>query len=223
VGGPSLLTASCFLFAVCCYTCACLLIHSASIHHLNLFQAALHLSAGQYATHRLLVLPPAADPHLLTSLPLSSPPHRLQDVPSAEKEGSWPKRPIVGSFPVEEKGGFVWLFFGSKSLPAEERPPIQTIPELDMPGWKAVYGEHLGHLHDPLSGVARQAVVSGSQRTVLVSHSQPAAVQPGHRVSSALANVLGLVSGKTYSPTVPPPPPPPRRRGGVRAPPLGRV
>ncbi len=31
---------------------------------------------------------------------------------------------------VEEKGGFVWVFYGSKSLPAEERPPIPYVPEL---------------------------------------------------------------------------------------------
>jgi phenylpropionate dioxygenase-like ring-hydroxylating dioxygenase large terminal subunit len=42
---------------------------------------------------------------------------------------------------VEERGGFVWLFYGSKSMPAEERPPIPAIPELEDPGWRAVYGE----------------------------------------------------------------------------------
>jgi phenylpropionate dioxygenase-like ring-hydroxylating dioxygenase large terminal subunit len=31
---------------------------------------------------------------------------------------------------VEEKGGFIWLFYGSKDLPAEERPPIPYVPEL---------------------------------------------------------------------------------------------
>jgi phenylpropionate dioxygenase-like ring-hydroxylating dioxygenase large terminal subunit len=31
---------------------------------------------------------------------------------------------------VEEKGGFVWLFFGSKDLPADARPPIPYAPEL---------------------------------------------------------------------------------------------
>jgi hypothetical protein len=42
---------------------------------------------------------------------------------------------------VEERGGFVWLFYGSKSMPAEERPPIPSIPELEDPAWRAVYGE----------------------------------------------------------------------------------
>ncbi|EFN52711.1 hypothetical protein CHLNCDRAFT_138729 [Chlorella variabilis] len=48
----------------------------------------------------------------------------LQDVPAAANKGEWPKRPIVDSWPVEEKGGFVWLFYGSKALPADARPPI---------------------------------------------------------------------------------------------------
>lgn len=65
---------------------------------------------------------------------------KLQDVPSAEP-GRWPKRPIVSSYPVEERGGFIWLFWGDKSLPADERPPIPWAPELEDPSWKAVYGE----------------------------------------------------------------------------------
>lgn len=42
---------------------------------------------------------------------------------------------------MQEQGGFVYLFFGDKALPAEERSPIPWCPELDMPDWKAVYGE----------------------------------------------------------------------------------
>jgi phenylpropionate dioxygenase-like ring-hydroxylating dioxygenase large terminal subunit len=65
---------------------------------------------------------------------------RLRDVPSAEA-GRWPKRPILDTYPIEERGGFVWLFFGDPRLPADERPPIPYTPELDAPGWRAVYGE----------------------------------------------------------------------------------
>jgi phenylpropionate dioxygenase-like ring-hydroxylating dioxygenase large terminal subunit len=65
---------------------------------------------------------------------------KLRDVPSAEP-GRWPKRPILDSYPIEERGGFVWLFFGDARLPADERPPIPHAPELDAPGWRAVYGE----------------------------------------------------------------------------------
>jgi len=38
------------------------------------------------------------------------------------------------------QGGFVWLFYGSKTFPADERPPIPYVPELDDPTWKPVYG-----------------------------------------------------------------------------------
>jgi phenylpropionate dioxygenase-like ring-hydroxylating dioxygenase large terminal subunit len=65
---------------------------------------------------------------------------KLRDVPSAEP-GRWPKRPLLDSHPIEERGGFVWLFFGDARLPADERPPIPYSPELDAPGWRAVYGE----------------------------------------------------------------------------------
>lgn len=61
---------------------------------------------------------------------------KLRDVPSAE-HGSWPKRPLVGAYDVEERGGFVWLFYGSKSMPADERPPIPMTPELKDPKWRA--------------------------------------------------------------------------------------
>ena len=36
---------------------------------------------------------------------------------AAEHSGEWPKRPLVPWYSVEEKGGFVWLFNGSKDLP----------------------------------------------------------------------------------------------------------
>ncbi|KAI8469290.1 MAG: hypothetical protein J3K34DRAFT_513670 [Monoraphidium minutum] len=65
---------------------------------------------------------------------------RLRDVPSAEP-GAWPRRPLVGSYAVEERGGFVWLFYGDAAMPPEERPPIPCAPELEDPGWRAVYGE----------------------------------------------------------------------------------
>lgn len=39
------------------------------------------------------------------------------------------------------QGGFVWLFYGSNNFPADERPPIPYVSELDDPTWKPVYGE----------------------------------------------------------------------------------
>jgi hypothetical protein len=40
-----------------------------------------------------------------------------------------------------EKGGFIWLFYGSKDLPADERPPVPYCEELDDPAWQPVFGE----------------------------------------------------------------------------------
>lgn len=65
----------------------------------------------------------------------------LKDVPAAEHDDEWPKMPILEGYPVEEKGGFIWLFYGSKSLPEAERPPIPYVPELEDPKWQPVYGE----------------------------------------------------------------------------------
>lgn len=38
------------------------------------------------------------------------------------------------------QGGFVWLFYGGNNFPADERPPIPYVPELDDAQWKPVYG-----------------------------------------------------------------------------------
>lgn len=54
----------------------------------------------------------------------------LRDVPAAEGSQHFPQRRIQPSFPVEERGGFIWLFYGSDAVPAEERPPIPYVPEL---------------------------------------------------------------------------------------------
>lgn len=60
---------------------------------------------------------------------------------ATDNKGEWPKRPLSDSYIIEEKGGFLWLFFGSPSIPPEECPPIPYIEELDHPEWKAVYEE----------------------------------------------------------------------------------
>lgn len=61
-------------------------------------------------------------------------------MPSAEP-GRWPKRPLLGAYPVVEQGGFVWLFYGD--LPEDLRPPVPAsfVPELEAAGWHAAYGE----------------------------------------------------------------------------------
>lgn len=65
----------------------------------------------------------------------------LHDVPAAANKGEWPKRSLMDAYPVVEKGGFIWLFYGSTKLPEDARPPIPVIPELEDPSWKPVYEE----------------------------------------------------------------------------------
>jgi len=66
---------------------------------------------------------------------------KVREVPSLPDQEHLPKRSLVPPYAVEEKGGFVWLFFGSSAMPPEERPPIPFVPELEDPGWQPVFGE----------------------------------------------------------------------------------
>ena len=47
-------------------------------------------------------------------------------------QGDWPKKPVVSSYDVVEKGGFVWLFYGSRGVPEDVRPPIPMMPEVRL-------------------------------------------------------------------------------------------
>ncbi len=49
---------------------------------------------------------------------------------AAANKGEWPRRPLLDAYHVEEKGGFVWLFYGSKDMPEDARPPVPYVPEL---------------------------------------------------------------------------------------------
>ena len=53
------------------------------------------------------------------------------DIPANAAEAPVPKRSRVAAYPVQEKYGFVWLFYGD--LPAAERPPIPPLPEFEDP------------------------------------------------------------------------------------------
>ncbi|WP_341526713.1 aromatic ring-hydroxylating dioxygenase subunit alpha [Nostoc sp. UHCC 0302] len=50
------------------------------------------------------------------------------------------KRANVNSYPVQEKYGFIWVFYGN--LPAEERPPIPPLPEYQDPTMHPIYLEY---------------------------------------------------------------------------------
>ncbi|ARV59275.1 (2Fe-2S)-binding protein [Nostocales cyanobacterium HT-58-2] len=53
------------------------------------------------------------------------------DIPANTSETPIPKKARVESYPVQEKYGFVWLFYGD--LPEAERPPIPPLPEFEDP------------------------------------------------------------------------------------------
>ena len=68
----------------------------------------------------------------------------MQSVPSNNDNEKFPKRSLVKQFSIEEKGGFVWLFFEDPSsrMPINERPPIPYVPEIETEGYQAAYGEY---------------------------------------------------------------------------------
>ncbi|MDB9374913.1 aromatic ring-hydroxylating oxygenase subunit alpha [Nodularia sphaerocarpa] len=61
-------------------------------------------------------------------------------IPSNEVGIPIPKKAHVNSYPVQEKYGFVWLFYGD--LPAAECPPIPPFPEYEDPKMHPIYVEY---------------------------------------------------------------------------------
>ncbi|WP_341526714.1 aromatic ring-hydroxylating dioxygenase subunit alpha [Nostoc sp. UHCC 0302] len=61
------------------------------------------------------------------------------EIPSNGTGTPIPKRASVDSYPIKEKYGFVWLFYGD--LPAEERPPLPNFPEYMVSTMRPVYDE----------------------------------------------------------------------------------
>lgn len=58
------------------------------------------------------------------------------DIPANGPEGPIPRKAQVAAYPVQEKYGFVWLFYGD--LPEAERPPIPPLPEYDDPNFHPI-------------------------------------------------------------------------------------
>ena len=73
---------------------------------------------------------------------------------------------------VEEKGGFIWLFYGSKDLPAEERPPIPYVPELGE--WQAGQSSAvLGLAAEGSGSVRRRRAQPHTANTAKTFHYKP--------------------------------------------------
>ncbi|MCC5661340.1 aromatic ring-hydroxylating dioxygenase subunit alpha [Nostoc sp. XA010] len=67
------------------------------------------------------------------------------EIPANQPSVPIPKKARLNTYPVQEKYGFIWLFWGD--LPEKERPPIPSLPEFDTLGWRSVYGELQWNAH----------------------------------------------------------------------------
>ena len=63
------------------------------------------------------------------------------EIPSNAPGTPIPKKARVTAYPVQEKYGFIWLFYGD--LPAAERPPLPTFPEYIMSTMHPVYDDSI--------------------------------------------------------------------------------
>ncbi|MFE4106631.1 aromatic ring-hydroxylating dioxygenase subunit alpha [Almyronema epifaneia] len=61
------------------------------------------------------------------------------DIPANGQDHPIPKKAQTASYPVQEKYGFIWMFYGD--LPAAERPPIPPLPEYDDPNFHPIFVE----------------------------------------------------------------------------------
>jgi phenylpropionate dioxygenase-like ring-hydroxylating dioxygenase large terminal subunit len=59
------------------------------------------------------------------------------DIPANGQDALVPKKAHVTSYSVQEKYGFVWMFYGD--LPEAERPPIPPLPEYDDPDFHPIF------------------------------------------------------------------------------------
>jgi phenylpropionate dioxygenase-like ring-hydroxylating dioxygenase large terminal subunit len=62
------------------------------------------------------------------------------EIPSNASQTPIPKRANINSYPVQEKYGFIWLFYGD--LPEKERPSIPPLPEYAHPTMHPIYLEY---------------------------------------------------------------------------------
>lgn len=72
---------------------------------------------------------------------------KVRCIPSMSLQHPLPRDQLISTFDVEEKSGFVWLFYGSTDIPRENRPKIPDIDEFDQVDsygqrvWATAYGE----------------------------------------------------------------------------------
>lgn len=67
------------------------------------------------------------------------------EIPANQPGVSIPKKARIHAYPVQEKYGFVWLFWGD--LPENERPPLPSFPEVKDSAFRAVECEFKSNAH----------------------------------------------------------------------------
>ncbi len=67
------------------------------------------------------------------------------EIPSNQPGMPIPKRAHVETYPVQEKYGLVWLFWGD--LPEKERPPLPPFPEFGDSAWRSISYELRWNAH----------------------------------------------------------------------------
>ncbi len=67
------------------------------------------------------------------------------DVPANQPGVVIPKRARVESYPVQEKYGLIWVFWGDRD--PQTCPPLPELPEYDQTGWRTIWGDYLWQGH----------------------------------------------------------------------------
>lgn len=67
------------------------------------------------------------------------------DIPANGPGIAIPKRGQVKTYPVQEKYGFIWLFWGD--IDPADAPPIPEFPQFADPSLRCVYGEYTWNAH----------------------------------------------------------------------------
>ncbi len=83
-------------------------------------------------------------------------------IPANQPGVSIPTKARLYSYPVQEKYGFVWLFWGN--LPENQRPPLPSFPEVNNPALRSIQMEincnaHYTRLLENFSDPAHSALV----------------------------------------------------------------
>jgi phenylpropionate dioxygenase-like ring-hydroxylating dioxygenase large terminal subunit len=100
------------------------------------------------------------------------------EIPSNQPGVSIPQKACLNSYPIQEKYGFIWLFWGN--MPEKNRPPLPSLPEIKNPKLRAFEQEFI------LDAPYRRALENN--------------IDPAH---SAFVHSKSLGSGMAQQPQIP--------------------